>query len=252
MTGGTVHRTTVMTTIAVAVLLLGGCSSSTDGAARPSTATTAPSATTAPTTASTSAPVPEDLNGLALGAGDFPAPYEFVDLPPQAREQAARSASTDLDPASVDPPECANGNPASPNVDLAKAGLAVATDRAAGASIVETVTPVEQPLSATADFVTRCARYSIAPPGSDGQRTEATLTELDAPAVPGADTIAIRVSTTVSTGGNTVSASIDTFLAQLDGVQVGVFGTTQTGEALDPAVLAQVLSAGVEKVRNGR
>ncbi|MCY7395315.1 MAG: hypothetical protein LH468_04020 [Nocardioides sp.] len=256
-------RRTTAALVLTTSLLLTACSSTDEGRAtdesEPSVA--ASSATTQEEGAS-AAPsedadagsgddIPADqVKTLALGAADFPAPYEYAELPPGALEQGNDAVGGALAGARYSPAECGNASQATQGADLSQSGVAIANDPATQSTVVAAVSPaIEQDVDID-ELAERCASFTFSLTGPDGSDLtgDATLEVLPEPDVEADEARALSTSVTVSLGPQQQTVETVVYAAELRGVSVIASGSALTGAAIDQEVLAQLLTAGVAKV----
>lgn len=252
----------------VGTTLLAACSSTQDGtatAAKPTAGSTsaapstaaAPSSSTAPSSSSAAAPsaapssataqAPGKLAGLALAAPDFPPPFVYQPVNPADVAKAAAGALGAG--ATYDPPTCATSASSTSGADLANAGVAAALDKTNGVILVETVTTGGKPISTLSDVARKCASFTVTSPQTGPAK--ATVTLLDKPKVDADGSTAVKVTTTVSPGGQPRSIEVVSYIAEVGAVQVTVAATSLSGSTVDLALLGELLSKGVSKVKAG-
>lgn len=190
-----------------------------------------------------------DIPGLALGEGDFPAPYTFTPLPPGALEQGGDLVGGALAGATYDPAECGQAASATSGDDLSKSGVAVGADQTTGASVVEVVTPASVELPDFEELAKTCSSFTFTIDGPTGKLTgDASVEALPEPDVSADRAQAASTSVNVSVGGTEQTVVTTIYAAELRGVVVVVSGTSAQGSGVDTAVLDQLLQAGVDKV----
>lgn len=254
------------------VVLLTACSSSQDGTATasrttsgsastsaapsptptaPSSTSAAPSSTAAPKSAATpsssAVQAPGKLAGLALTGPDFPPPFVYQPVNPADVAKAAAGALGAG--ATYDPPTCATSASSTSGADLANAGVAAALDKTNGVILVETVTTGGKPISTLSDVARKCASFTVTSPQTGPAK--ATVALLDKPKVDADASAAVKVTTTVSPAGQPRSIEVVSYIAEVGGVQVTVAATSISGSAVDLALLGELLSKGVSKVKAG-
>lgn len=243
--------------VLAAGLVLSGCSSSDDGEAEDTAGqSSTPSPSESPSEEPSETPGGEDVAAadvpaLALGEGDFPAPYTYVALPPGALEKGTEAVGGVLKGATYDPAECGTAASVTSSVDLAGSGVAVAADKQSGANVVELVTPATTEIPDFEELADTCKTFSFTlenPGGAGTLKGDATVELLDAPDVEADRVQASSTEVTVTVAGQQQVVASTVYVAELRGVVVVVTGTDATGAGVDTAVLGQLLEAGVAKV----
>jgi len=180
---------------------------------------------------------PIDPARITRARSAVPPGYEFAPLP----ADPAPAALWGLGPGwSADPPQCAG------LVTAPGAGARGWSASGPGGIVYAVVTPA----SAAADPVLRdeCAQWAVA-----SARTTGTVTRIDTPAVPGADSYGMAATlTTVVEGGTETRAEAATVLAHADGYLVAVTVVADPGmpePPLGPAFAAGLLTETVAVLR---
>lgn len=260
------RRISTAAVVLTAGLLLGACSSEDTSASEPAAGSSSPApsedtptdtptddtSASADTEEGSGGDVPADaLPGLALTAADFPAPYAFQELPPGALEAGSEAIGGAIAGAEYTPAECGNASQATQGADLTQSGVAIAADQSSQTTVVSVLSPeVEQ----TVDFeelAETCATFTFSLTGPDGSAFEgdATLELLPEPEVEADAARAAATTVTVSLGGQQQTVSSVIYAAELRGVSVIASASGFGGGEIDNAVLEDLLTTGLDKVR---
>ena len=246
-------------------LLLSACSSSSDDEATDPASSSSSSSSSTPTTSASASPTedasagagsddvaPASIPGLALTAADFPAPYTFTPLPDGALEAGGEAIGGALGSATYTPAECGNASQASQGADLSSAGVAIGVDQASGTSVTSVLSPAVDQAVDIEELAKTCASFTFSLAGPDGSplKGDATLELLPAPDVDADDARAVKTSVTITVAGQTQTIDTVVYTAQLRGVSVVSSASGLSTTPADPAVLQDVLVAGIDKVRS--
>ncbi|WP_089243051.1 hypothetical protein [Rhodococcoides kyotonense] len=215
-------------------MALAGCGSNVAGTPSPSSA----DASAVPGNTDTG---DADLNALLIDPSQFPAPYDAIVLPPQAISQALPDLTGIPAGAEVSPAGCKP-------VDPTSAALVVGTDNANRATISIELTAVDEPLSAREEQLTTCAEVEATKSGATST-IRSTITP--APPIDADDTLAVKQTVSSGSGAETVTQSMLTLMAQIDGTRVAATYMSFDDSAPDAATLDELFTAAVQKVKAG-
>jgi len=173
-----------------------------------------------------------DLNTLLIAPSSFPAPYDALVLPQQAISQAAPDLSGIPAGAEVSPAGC---KPADQDFGPTGTAMIVGTDNDSRSTISIELTAVDEPLSARKEQLEQCGEVTAT---KSGATSTVTSTLTPAPPIDADDTLAVRQTVASGAGGDAVTQSMLTLMAQIDGVRVSA-ATLQSGFiiAINPDIL---------------
>ncbi|MGV8871078.1 MAG: DUF5642 family protein [Rhodococcus sp. (in: high G+C Gram-positive bacteria)] len=225
--------TIAATSAAIGALVLVGCSSTVTGTPEPSAGGT------------TSSQSDVDLNTLLIDPSSFPAPYDALVLPQQAISQAAPDLSGIPAGAEVSPAGC---KPADQDYGPAGTAMIVGTDNGSRSTISIELTAVDESLSARKEQLEQCGEVTATKSGA----TSTVTSTLTPPPPIGADeTLAVRQTVASGAGGDAVTQSMLTLMAQIDGVRVSATFMSFGSSTPDTATLDQLFTSAVQKVERG-
>ncbi|MCZ4518420.1 DUF5642 family protein [Rhodococcus ruber] len=222
------------TSAAIAALVLVGCSSTVTGTPEPSAG--------APTSSSQSG---ADLNSLLIDPSSFPAPYDALVLPQQAISQAAPDLSGIPAGAEVSPAGC---KPADQDFGPTGTAMIVGTDNDSRSTISIELTAVDEPLSTRMEQLEQCGEVTAT---KSGATSTVTSTLTPAPPIDADDTLAVRQTVASGAGGDAVTQSMLTLMAQIDNVRVSATFMSFGSETPDAMTLDELFTAAVQKVKQG-
>nr|WP_051048124.1 DUF5642 family protein [Rhodococcus sp. AW25M09] len=225
------------TSAAIGALALAGCSSTVTG-------TPEPSAGSDNNTTTTTSPSGADLNGLLIDPSSFPAPYDALVLPQQAISQAAPDLSGIPAGAEVSPPGC---KPADQDFGPAGTAMIVGTDNDSRSTISIELTAVDGPLSDREEQLEQCGEVTAT---KSGATSTVTSTLTPAPPIGADDTLAVRQTVASGVGGDAVTQSMLTLMAQIDDVRVSATFMSFGSASPDTTTLDQLFTASVQKVKH--
>ncbi|KAA0926588.1 MULTISPECIES: DUF5642 family protein [unclassified Rhodococcus (in: high G+C Gram-positive bacteria)] len=220
-----------VTSAASAALVLAGCSSTVTGSPEPSAGAT---------TSSPQSGV--DLNTLLIDPSSFPAPYDALVLPQQAISQAAPDLSGIPAGAEVSPAGC---KPADQDFGPTGTAMIVGTDNDSRSTISIELTAVDEPLSARKEQLEQCGEVTAT---KSGATSTVTSTLTPAPTIDADDTLAVRQTVASGAGGDAVTQSMLTLMAQVDGVRVSATFMSFGSGTPDAMTLDELFTAAVQKV----
>jgi len=223
--------TIAATSAAIAALVLVGCSSTVTGTAEPSSGA-----------ATSSPPSGVDLNTLLIDPSSFPAPYDALVLPQQAISQAAPDLSGIPAGAEVSPAGC---KPADQDFGPTGTAMIVGTDNDSRSTISIELTAVDEPLSARKEQLEECGEVTAT---KSGATSTVTSTLTPAPPIDADDTLAVRQTVASGAGGDAVTQSMLTLMAQIDGVRVSATFMSFGSGTPDAMTLDELFTAAVQKV----
>lgn len=218
---------------AIGALVLVGCSSTVTGTPEPSAGGTTSSASGV------------DLNTLLIDPSIFPAPYDALVLPQQAISQAAPDLSGIPAGAEVSPAGC---KPADQDYGPTGTAMIVGTDNASRSTISVELTAVDEPLSARQEQLEQCEEVTAT---KSGATSTVTSTLTPPPPIGADDTLAVRQTVASGAGGDAITQSMLTLMAQIDGVRVSATFMSFGSETPDTTTLDQLFTAAVQKVKQG-
>ncbi len=221
----------VMTSAAIGALVLVGCSSTVTGTPEPSSGA-----------ATSSSPSGVDLNTLLIDPSIFPAPYDALVLPQQAISQAAPDLSGIPAGAEVSPAGC---KPADQDFGPTGTAMIVGTDNDSRSTISIELTAVDEPLSARKQQLEQCGEVTAT---KSGATSTVTSTLTPAPPIDADDTLAVRQTVASGAGGDAVTQSMLTLMAQIDGVRVSATFMSFGQGTPDAMTLDELFTAAVQKV----
>ncbi|QII01107.1 DUF5642 family protein [Rhodococcoides fascians A21d2] len=221
------------TSAAIAALVLVGCSSTVTGTPEPSAGGT------------TSSQPGTDLNTLLIDASSFPAPYDALVLPQQAISQAAPDLSGIPAGAEVSPAGC---KPADQDFGPTGTAMIVGTDNDSRSTISIELTAVDEPLSTRMEQLEQCGEVTAT---KSGATSTVTSTLTPAPPIDADDTLAVRQTVASGAGGDAVTQSMLTLMAQIDNVRVSATFMSFGSETPDAMTLDELFTAAVQKVKQG-
>ncbi|MDI9897339.1 DUF5642 family protein [Rhodococcus sp. IEGM 1381] len=227
------HLSITATSAAIAALVLAGCSSTVTGTPEPSAGST---------TASQSG---TDLNTLLIDPSSFPAPYDALVLPQQAISQAAPDLSGIPAGAEVSPAGC---KPADQDFGPTGTAMIVGTDNDSRSTISIELTAVDEPLSTRMEQLEQCGEVTAT---KSGATSTVTSTLTPAPPIDADDTLAVRQTVASGAGGDAVTQSMLTLMAQIDDVRVAATFMSFGSETPDAMTLDELFTAAVQKVKQG-
>lgn len=192
------------------------------------------------------------IAGLALTAADFPAPYVFQELPPGALKAGSDAIGGAIAGATYMPAECGAASQASQGADLTQSGVALAADQSTQTTVVSVLSPQVEQTVDFAELAKTCATFTFSLTGPDGSALEgdATLELLPEPDVQADAARAATTTVTISLGGQQQSVTSVIYAAELRGVSVIASASGLGGGEIDNAVLEDLLSTGLDKVRS--
>ncbi|WP_415975170.1 DUF5642 family protein [Rhodococcus sp. 077-4] len=220
-----------MTSAAIGALVLVGCSSTVTGTPEPSSGA-----------ATSSSPSGVDLNTLLIDPSIFPAPYDALVLPQQAISQAAPDLSGIPAGAEVSPAGC---KPADQDFGPTGTAMIVGTDNDSRSTISIELTAVDEPLSARKQQLEQCGEVTAT---KSGATSTVTSTLTPAPPIDADDTLAVRQTVASGAGGDAVTQSMLTLMAQIDGVRVSATFMSFGQGTPDAMTLDELFTAAVQKV----
>ncbi|WP_206488281.1 DUF5642 family protein [Rhodococcus sp. KRD162] len=221
------------TSAAIGVLALVGCSSTVTGTPEPSAGGT------------TTSQSDVDLNTLLIDPSSFPAPYDALVLPQQAISQAAPDLSGIPAGAQVSPAGC---KPADQDFSPEGTAMIVGTDNDSRSTISIELTAVDEPLSARKKQLEQCGEVTATKSGA----TSTVTSTLTPPPPIGADeTLAVRQTVASGAGGDAVTQSMLTLMAQIDDIRVSATFMSFGSETPDTATLDELFTSAVQKVKQG-
>ncbi|OZC82869.1 hypothetical protein CH274_07735 [Rhodococcus sp. 06-418-5] len=223
--------TSAATSAAIGALVLVGCSSTVTGTAEPSTGS-----------ATSSARSGVDLSTLLIDPSSFPAPYDALVLPQQAISQAAPDLSGIPAGAEVSPAGC---KPADQDFGPTGTAMIVGTDNDSRSTISIELTAVDEPLSARKEQLEQCGEVTAT---KSGATSTVTSTLTPAPPIDADDTLAVRQTVASGAGGDAVTQSMLTLMAQIDGVRVSATFMSFGSGTPDATTLDELFTAAVQKV----
>ncbi len=226
--------TSAATSAAIGALVLVGCSSTVTGTAEPSTGS-----------ATSSARSGVDLSTLLIDPSSFPAPYDALVLPQQAISQAAPDLSGIPAGAEVSPAGC---KPADQDFGPTGTAMIVGTDNDSRSTISIELTAVDEPLSARKEQLEQCGEVTAT---KSGATSTVTSTLTPAPPIDADDTLAVRQTVASGAGGDAVTQSMLTLMAQIDGVRVSATFMSFGSGTPDATTLDELFTAAVQKVGQG-
>ncbi|MFZ2178505.1 MAG: DUF5642 family protein [Rhodococcus sp. (in: high G+C Gram-positive bacteria)] len=215
-----------------AVSVLTGCSSTVSGVAQPHTVVRAGSVSE------------KGLSKLLIEPSEFPAPYEAIVLPPQAVSMAAPDLTGVPQGAVVDPLECM---PPAQDYGPTGTAMAVGTDNARRSTISVELMKTDAPLDELAAQTEECGEITVTASGAESTVT----TEITpAPPIRADDSLALRRTVKSGKGGDKVTQSMLTLLAQVGDVRVSATHMSFGDAKADTAALDEVFTAAVLRVQN--
>ncbi|OZD77693.1 hypothetical protein CH273_19895 [Rhodococcus sp. 05-339-2] len=223
--------TSAATSAAIGALVLVGCSSTVTGTAEPSGGS-----------ATSSARSGVDLSTLLIDPSSFPAPYDALVLPQQAISQAAPDLSGIPAGAEVSPAGC---KPADQDFGPTGTAMIVGTDNDSRSTISIELTAVDEPLSARKEQLEQCGEVTAT---KSGATSTVTSTLTPAPPIDADDTLAVRQTVASGAGGDAVTQSMLTLMAQIDGVRVSATFMSFGSGTPDATTLDELFTAAVQKV----
>lgn len=226
--------TSAATSAAIGALVLVGCSSTVTGTAEPSAGS-----------ATSSARSGVDLSTLLIDPSSFPAPYDALVLPQQAISQAAPDLSGIPAGAEVSPAGC---KPAEQDFGPTGTAMIVGTDNDSRSTISIELTAVDEPLSARKEQLEQCGEVTAT---KSGATSTVTSTLTPAPPIDADDTLAVRQTVASGAGGDAVTQSMLTLMAQIDGVRVSATFMSFGSGTPDATTLDELFTAAVQKVGQG-
>lgn len=226
--------TSAATSAAIGALVLVGCSSTVTGTAEPSAGS-----------ATSSARSGVDLSTLLIDPSSFPAPYDALVLPQQAISQAAPDLSGIPAGAEVSPAGC---KPADQDFGPTGTAMIVGTDNDSRSTISIELTAVDEPLSARKEQLEQCGEVTAT---KSGATSTVTSTLTPAPPIDADDTLAVRQTVASGAGGDAVTQSMLTLMAQIDGVRVSATFMSFGSGTPDATTLDELFTAAVQKVGQG-
>lgn len=217
---------------AIGVALLAGCGSTVSGDPVAQQAGAAPRHVSA------------DLKSMLIEPSAFPAPYTALELPPQEASQAAEDLSGIAAGAKVDPPGCAGPQR---KKDGERPVVAVGTDNAKRATISVQLARSTEGLDEFEARVKQCSDVT-----STFQGATATVRSelLPPPPVDADGSVALSRDVESGAGGTQVRQSMLTLIAQVGDVQISATHMTFGADKPDTAVLDQVFTEAVQRVRD--
>lgn len=223
--------TTAAASAAIGALVLVGCSSTVTGTAEPSAGST------------TSSQPDTDLNALLIDPSSFPAPYDALVLTQQAISQAAPDLSGIPAGAEVSPAGC---KPADQDFGPTSTAMIVGTDNDSRSTISIELTAVDEPLSTRMEQLEQCGEVTAT---KSGATSTVTSTLTPAPPIDADDTLAVRQTVSSGAGGDAVTQSMLTLMAQIDNVRVAATFMSFGSETPDAMTLDELFTAAVQKAK---
>ncbi|WP_405496096.1 hypothetical protein [Nocardia sp. NBC_00511] len=234
-----INKGTLVTGVAIAVLLTAGCSGGNDSSN------------------SKNAGLPDTPRAqLVLAAADFPAGSKLMDIPQDKLKSAAGDATDAMKNTTVEPAECNSQQ----GQDYGSIANSLLTDATIAAASTDTAIYVDVVSGRTTDLKqmdaanTKCPKVSGTTTIS-GQTIHSTTTTEKLPAptgLSGVDAVVYRISSSSDTGdGQSIQNSTLSGWAVVRGLTVGVRAVFLSGDP-DQATFDKVLTTAVDKVRTAK
>ncbi len=163
-------------------------------------------------------------------------------LPQQAISQAAPDLSGIPAGAEVSPAGC---KPADQDFGPTGTAMIVGTDNDSRSTISIELTAVDEPLSARKEQLEECGEVTAT---KSGATSTVTSTLTPPPPIDADDTLAVRQTVASGAGGDAVTQSMLTLMAQIDGVRVSATFMSFGSGTPDAMTLDELFTAAVQKV----
>lgn len=244
------HRTTSAAALLALSIALSGCSSTVGG--DPGTTTTpAPSGEASPSSGASPTATPDgtDFTRYLLRQEQLPPGFEISTDNPTAREDYVRSLTVPEGvPVTIDPPQCLGYDPYG---DLDRVAVVEAMEVLPPVTLAQAAGPAGGGLGALRERASGCGTTTAtsALPNGEVLTSRSTTTVLPDPAVGADEVVVLTVGDATEVGGDTLTTTQTLGFATVGSVVVGVRAIPIGPDPVDPAVVPQVLTAAVAKVR---
>ncbi|MGL4306612.1 MAG: sensor domain-containing protein [Mycobacteriaceae bacterium] len=195
---------------------------------------------------SSEATSPQNLSGLLLSTTDFPAPYEARVLATPEVAQASPDLTGVQPGAEVDPVRCA---PPEYGSQATQTVMIIGSNPVAQSTITEELNNVEETLEVRKSQIEQCPRFTASQYGATSTIRSVLL---PAPPINADSSFAVKHTIESGSGNVTLKQSILQLLAQIGGIRITVTYRATKGAEPDSAVLDEIFTAAVLKVRKGK